>query len=152
MLNRNKHGESGITLIASNCEIAGDLHFSDQMQISGIVKGNIYAQAGSKSQLTIGHKGLVHGEIRVPNVIVNGKVYGDIHSDNHIELAAKAEIYGDIYYKLVEMVKGSRVDGKMVYRPEGRDDVAKPKATKALEKPEKEQAVASVSAVKSKRA
>ena len=50
------------------------------------------------------------------------------------------------------MVKGSRVDGKMVYRPEGRDDVAKPKSTKALEKPEKEQTVTSVSAVKTKRA
>ena len=39
MLNRNKHGESGITLIASNCEIPQGIFISDQMQISGIVKG-----------------------------------------------------------------------------------------------------------------
>ena len=71
----------------------------------------------------------MHGEIRVPNVIVNGKVYGDIHSDNHIELAAKAEIYGDIYYKLVEMVKAlelmerwftDRKDGMMLQNPRQR--------------------------------
>ena len=56
----------------------------------------------------------------MPNVIVNGKVIGDIRSDKHIELAAKAEVQGNVYYHLIEMVEGSRVDGHLVHLQEGK--------------------------------
>ena len=117
---KDSRSESGITLVATNCEFVGDVHFSDQLLVNGIVKGNIYAQAGSKAVITISEKGRVKGEIRVPNVIVNGKVYGDIRSDKHLELAAKAEVKGNVYYNLIEMVMGSRVDGNLVHVKDGR--------------------------------
>jgi cytoskeletal protein CcmA (bactofilin family) len=124
-------GGSGITLIANNCEISGDIHFSDQLQINGTVKGNIYAVEGSKAVVTVSEKGRVKGEIRSPNVIINGKVFGDVHSDKHLELAAKAEIKGNVYYNLIEMVMGSRVDGSLVHardRKDGKKDVTEASA------------------------
>jgi cytoskeletal protein CcmA (bactofilin family) len=90
--------------------------------VNGVVKGNIYAQSGSKALITISEKGCVQGEIRVPNVIVNGKVSGDIQSDKHIELAARAEVTGNIYYHQIEMVKGSRVDGNLVHLLDGKKE------------------------------
>lgn len=121
MFGQKNKSEAGITLIASNCEITGDVHFSDQLQINGVIKGNIYAQEGSKALVTISEKGRVKGDIRVPNIIVNGKVFGDIYSDKHVELAAKAEIKGNVYYSLIEMVMGSRVDGKLVHIKTGKE-------------------------------
>lgn len=145
--------KSGITLVATNCEIVGDVHFSDQLMINGVVKGNIHAQPGSKAQVTISEKGRVKGEIKVPNVIVNGKVYGDIHSDKHVELAAKAEIKGNVYYNLIEMVMGSKVDGNLVHMKDGKKEtrvaadteVPVPEAAKEAGKK-----VSTVSAVKGK--
>ncbi len=90
MFKKDGRSEAGITLIATNCELVGDIHFSDQLMVNGVVKGNIYAEAGSRATLTVSEKGQVHGEIRVPNVIVNGKVVGKIRSDMHIELAAQS--------------------------------------------------------------
>lgn len=122
----NKNGSrtgSGVTLIATNCELIGDVHFSDQLLVNGIVKGNIHARAGSKAVITVSEKGQVNGEIRVPNVIINGCVCGDIHSDNHIELAAKAVIEGDIYYNVIEMVRCSRVDGNLVHLQDGKKEI-----------------------------
>lgn len=148
MFKKDSRSESGITLIATNCELVGDVHFSDQLLVNGIVKGNIYAQAGSKATVTVSEKGWVRGEIRVPNVIVNGKVFGDIRSDKHVELAAKAEVKGNIYYSLIEMVKGSRVDGHFVHLQDGRQDVQEtPKQPKAAEKSD-EASVPTVAAVK----
>ena len=121
MFGKNKGLEAGITLIANNCEFSGDVHFSDHLLVNGVVKGNIIAQSGSKAVVTISEKGSVKGEIRVPNVIVNGKVFGDIYSDKHLELAAKAEIQGNVYYNLIEMVKGSKVDGNLVHLNQGKD-------------------------------
>ena len=125
MFNNSKsaRSESGITLIATNCEFVGDVHFSDQLLVNGVVKGNIYAQPGSKALITVSEKGRVQGEIRVPNVIVNGKVSGDIQSDKHVELAARAEVTGNIYYHYIEMVKGSRVDGNLVHLLDGKNEI-----------------------------
>jgi len=107
--------EAGITLIANNCEVVGDVYFSDQLLVNGIIKGNVYAREGSKATVTVSKNGVVRGELRVPNIIINGQVIGDIHSDKHIELAVNAQIKGDVYYKLIEMVMGSRVDGNLVH-------------------------------------
>lgn len=113
--------ESGITLVANNCELTGDVHFSDQLMVNGVVRGNVYAREGAKAVVTVSEKGRVKGDIRAPNVIVNGKVYGDIYSDKHIELAARAEVKGNVYYNLIEMVMGSRVDGNLVHVKPGKD-------------------------------
>ena len=123
MFGKKNRGEAGVTLVATNCELVGDIHFSDQLLINGVVKGNIYAQSGSKATVTVSEKGRVRGEIRVPNVIVNGKVFGDINSDRHVELAAKAEVKGNVYYNLIEMVLGSWVDGHLVHIREKRNEV-----------------------------
>ena len=110
-----KTGEAGTTLVAGNCTIEGDIHFSDELYINGTVVGNIYAIEGTKARVEVSERGRVEGEIRVPNVTINGQVLGDIHSDKHVELAAKAEIKGNVFYNLIEMVMGSRVEGNLVH-------------------------------------
>jgi cytoskeletal protein CcmA (bactofilin family) len=116
--------ESGITLVANNCEVVGDVCFSDQLLVNGIVKGNIYAREESKAEVTISKNGMVQGEVRVPNIVINGQVIGDVHSDKHIELAANAQIQGNVYYSFIEMVKGSRVDGNLVHVSDGAPEQA----------------------------
>ena len=135
MFGKENRGEAGVTLVATNCELVGDIHFNDQLLINGIVKGNIYAKSGSKATVTISEKGRVRGEIRVPNVVVNGKVFGDINSDRHVELAAKAEVKGNVYYNLIEMVMGSRVDGQLVNMRDGKKG-AKAVEEKTVAKPD----------------
>lgn len=149
MFKKEGRSESGTTLVATNCELVGDVHFSDELLVNGIVKGNIYAQSGSKAVVRISEKGRVRGEIQVPRVIVNGKVFGDIRSDKHVELAAKAEVKGNVYYHLIEMVQGSRVDGHLVHLQDGKQEAAESKPPKAAEKLD-EEVVAPVTAVKSK--
>ncbi len=125
MLGKSKKSasEKGLTLIAENCQVEGDVLFSDELVIQGVVKGNVIAQDGAKAHVRITDRGSVAGEIHAPNVVVNGKVCGDIHSNKHVELAAKAEVKGNVYYNLIEMVMGSRVDGNLVHVQEGKSEV-----------------------------
>lgn len=115
----------GATLIAANTRIEGDVHFSDQLLVNGDIRGNVFADQDSDAGLTISAKGEVAGEIRVPNVVINGRVKGDIHAGKHVELAAEARVEGNVYYHLIEMVMGARVDGSLVYTPPGEDKPAK---------------------------
>ena len=40
---------------------------------------------------------------------------GDVRSANHLELAAKAVVIGNVYYNLIEMVMGSEVNGNLMH-------------------------------------
>jgi cytoskeletal protein CcmA (bactofilin family) len=111
---RNKI-DKGVTLIAANTEITGDVKFDNQLYINGHVAGNVLADAGSDATVVVSEEGSVAGEIRVPNVVVNGKVEGNVYASNRVELAAKAAVQGNVYYKLIEMQLGAMVDGQLVH-------------------------------------
>jgi cytoskeletal protein CcmA (bactofilin family) len=102
------------TLISRATRVNGDLHFTGELQIEGKVTGNIYSDNEKDAKLVIADTGLIEGEIRVPVVIVNGKVLGNIHSSKHLELAAKANVTGTVHYNSIQMVKGSQLNGSMV--------------------------------------
>lgn len=126
------------TLISSKAEIVGDIHFSGGLHIDGRVYGNIIADDDSKAVLRISDKGVVEGEVSVPHVIVNGAIVGDVHSCEHIELAAKAAIKGNVFYNTIEMVMGAQVEGRMAHRYKSVKGSEKPKMPKQVtrEKPQ----------------
>lgn len=103
------------TLISSKVEIRGDVHFSGGVQIDGKVYGNVIASDNSNAFIQITDQGFVQGDIRVPQVVINGRVEGNVYSGKHLELAEKATIAGDVYYNLIEMVMGATVNGSMVH-------------------------------------
>lgn len=117
------------TLVSGKAELVGDLHFSGGLHIDGKVFGNIVADDDSKAVVRISEKGVVVGEISAPHVIVNGKVSGDIHSCEHVELASRATIDGNIFYNMIEMVMGAQVSGALQHRyrgkPENRPEMPK---------------------------
>lgn len=103
------------TLISKGTRISGDIHFTGDLQIEGRVTGNILVEGGGDAKLVVANNGVVEGEIRVPMVVVNGKVVGNVYSTKHVELAAKAVVEGNVHYNLIEMVKGAQVNGSLVY-------------------------------------
>jgi len=103
------------TIIGQQTRIEGDVHFSGGLHVDGLIKGAVIAEAGSASVLTVSENGRIEGDIRVPTVILNGMVSGDVHSDERVELAAKARVDGDVYYKLIEMAMGATVNGNLVH-------------------------------------
>ncbi len=125
------------TLVSGKAEVVGDVHFSGGLHIDGKVFGNIIAEDDSKAVLRISDKGLVEGEVSVPHVVINGTVVGDIHSCEHIELAAKAIVKGNVFYNTIEMVMGAQVDGRMAHRYKANKGGEKPRMPKQVtrEKP-----------------
>jgi cytoskeletal protein CcmA (bactofilin family) len=119
-------GSTSTTLISKNTEVVGDIHFSGTLHIEGVLRGNVYAKDGGEAHLEVAESGKVEGQMTVPTVRINGRVTGDIHSSKLVELAAKAEVDGNVHYKLIEMVKGAQVNGNFVYSGPDADTVAKP--------------------------
>jgi len=59
--------------------------------------------------------GEVIGEIHVPHIVINGVVRGNVYAGEHIELASKAMVNGNVYYKSMEMMLGAQINGSLLY-------------------------------------
>ncbi len=124
MWGKEKHKATKVdTLIGRNTEIRGDVLFSGGLHIDGSIKGNVIAESGSESLLTLSEFGTVEGEVRVPHVILNGSVVGDVHASDSIELATQASVSGNVYYSMIEMAMGAEVNGQLVRRTEAETPV-----------------------------
>ena len=104
------------SLIGRNTEVQGDVRFVGGLHVDGVIKGNVIAEDKAPSVLTLSEHGTIEGEVKVPNVILNGVVRGDVYAGEHIELAPNARVTGDIYYNLIEMAMGAEVNGKLVHQ------------------------------------
>lgn len=103
------------SLIGQQTEIKGDINFTGGLHIDGKVEGNITAAESSGSVLTLSDQGSIQGDVRVPNVILNGLVRGSVYAEEHIELALNARVIGNVYYNLIEMAMGAEVNGSLIH-------------------------------------
>ena len=101
------------TLIGVTTEMKGDISFSGGLRIDGKVKGNITARSDDNSTLVLSENAMVTGDVSVPHMIINGKIKGNVHSAERLELQPKAEINGDITYKVLEIAAGAQLNGTM---------------------------------------
>jgi len=114
MLGKKKRTARIDSLIGQFTEINGDILFSGGLHVDGKTKGNVEATEPG-SLLTVSDQGIVEGEVRVPNIVLNGQVIGDVFAGERIELAAQARVNGNVYYNLIEMAIGAEVNGKLVH-------------------------------------
>jgi len=105
------------TLVGQGTEIKGDLFFSGGLHVDGKIIGNVGAEEGSSAILILSEFGEIEGEVKVPNMVLNGKIVGDVHSSDRVELAPKSRITGSVYYDLLEMSIGAEVNGGLIHRP-----------------------------------
>jgi cytoskeletal protein CcmA (bactofilin family) len=114
-----KTGCSGIdTVIGSHTQVEGDIRFSGGLHVDGTIKGNLVAEPGTETVLTVSEKGRIEGDVRVPNLVLNGAVQGDVYASKRVELASHARVTGNVYYNLIEMAMGAEVNGNLVHRAE----------------------------------
>jgi len=111
------------TLIGQNTQIKGDIIFSRGLRIDGTVIGNITANGDDKAVLTISEQGKIEGEVKVPNLLINGSILGNVYASQHVELAPKAKVEGNLYYHLLEMTMGSEVNGQLIHMTEKNENI-----------------------------
>ncbi|VAW72657.1 Integral membrane protein CcmA involved in cell shape determination, partial [hydrothermal vent metagenome] len=93
----------------------GDLIFSGGLHVDGKIFGNVIAEGDSHSMLILSDQGQIEGEVRVPYVVLNGQVTGDVYANERVELSRHGRVKGNVYYNLLEMVMGAEVNGNLVH-------------------------------------
>lgn len=112
---KNFHSAKIDTLIGHGTVINGDLVFSGGLHVDGKIVGNVMAEESSEALLILSEFGHIEGEVKVPNMVLNGEIIGDVFGSNRVELAPKSCINGSVYYNLIEMAIGAQVNGGLVH-------------------------------------
>ena len=123
MLNRRRNDRNDrnntsheTSLIARGTVVRGDLRFSGALHLDGRIEGTVLSE-GDDAMFTLSEHGQVHGEIYVPQAVINGHVTGDVVVSVRLELAAQARIDGDLRYHTLEMAAGAQVNGRISRQP-----------------------------------
>jgi cytoskeletal protein CcmA (bactofilin family) len=110
------HGSDKVeTIIGKRVVINGDINFAGGLYIEGKVLGKVLAESGADSLITLAKEGCVEGEIKAPQVVISGRLIGDVYCSERVELTETAHIQGNIHYKLIEITAGATVSGQLVH-------------------------------------
>ena len=109
-------------LIGAGTTIEGNITFAGGLRVDGRVRGDVIAADGKPGTLVLSEQAQIEGEIRVSHVVINGTVIGPVHAAEYVELQAKANVTGDVYYKTLEIQLGAVVQGRLVYQNDSKSD------------------------------
>jgi cytoskeletal protein CcmA (bactofilin family) len=108
------HSEHFETLIGAHTEIQGELRLHQSARIDGRVIGNITSPQDVQATVVISASGWVQGDINAHRVLVAGKVSGQVHARERVELQARCEVQGDIKYGSIAVEHGAHVMGLLL--------------------------------------
>ena len=107
------------TIIGEGTVVQGDIVYVGGLHIDGRIVGNVSAEAGSSTTLTLSKLGSIHGNVNVPTVVIDGEVQGDVAASERVQLIANSRITGNVQYNLIEMEVGAEVNGQLVRQQSG---------------------------------
>ncbi|MGM5632050.1 polymer-forming cytoskeletal protein [Apibacter raozihei] len=112
MFNKKKNdspslgSENITTIIAEDCKIEGTINCKAFIKIDGQALGGITSAGG----VILGKKGYVKGDVKTKELIIYGKIEGDVFADN-LTLKETGSIIGNMHVKSFQVENGANYHG-----------------------------------------
>ena len=95
------------SIISEGTEFKGNIKTSGEIQIDGVLNGNVRAK-----QVVVDITGNVHGNITANFLRICGKIEGEIRAET-LEIVSSASVKGNVYKKTISMEAGSKIIGNI---------------------------------------
>ena len=103
--------------IGRTLTIKGEITGSEALYIDGCIEGKIIMP---DSRVTIGRNGKVDASIQAKEVVVMGKVTGNIECSDRVDIRAEGAVSGDITTVRISVEDGAALKGGIQVRSEGK--------------------------------
>lgn len=118
-----RKGTGSTSLLSRNVVIEGEVLGEENLHVDGNIKGRIKL----KGNLFVGASGTVEADVQASNVVIQGKIVGNVTADQQLEIQPSGKLIGDCTAASIDIREGAVFDGRSsMKRP--RTDVAKPAA------------------------
>jgi cytoskeletal protein CcmA (bactofilin family) len=112
-----------IAHIGRSVMVKGELSGSEDLYVDGQVEGTIELQGNS---LTIGPNGYLRANVNAKNVVVHGKLEGNVKASERTELRKSAVVTGDIFAQKIAIEDGAYFKGKVDIQKEAPRSASQP--------------------------
>jgi cytoskeletal protein CcmA (bactofilin family) len=100
--------------LGSGLHIKGQLTGTEDLQIDGKVDGPISLDG---HQLTVGPSAVLNSEIHAGEVVVFGKVVGNVHARDRVDVKTDGSVIGDISTARISIEDGAHFKGRIEIDP-----------------------------------
>lgn len=115
----------GMAHIGKSVLVKGELSGSEDLYIDGEIEGTVELK---DHNLIVGPNGRVHANLNAKEIVVQGKVQGNVRATDKIEIRKSGSLIGDIITARITIEDGAYFKGSIdIQRPES----ARPEARKA---------------------
>ncbi len=101
------------TMIGGDSFFQGTLRSKGSIRIDGKIEGGVSAEG-----IILGENAEVQGDISARTVVVGGKVTGNIHATESLELLAKSQVFGDLHAPQLVIAEGAIFEGSCLMASE----------------------------------
>src|SRR5438445_365201 len=125
--------------IGRSLVIKGEVTGSESLYIDGKIEGTINL---TDNRVTIGRNGVVHANITAREVVIMGKVQGNLQCSDRVDIRSEGSLTGDVITQRISVEDGAVLKGGVEVRsseqksqkPQSQGQV-KPAETKPAEQP-----------------
>jgi cytoskeletal protein CcmA (bactofilin family) len=93
-------------VLGESSKITGDIETLGTMIVDGTIIGHV-----SGEKVIIGEKAYIKGNIDAKNIILGGKIDGDLKGKERVELRATGKVSGDIFTSRLSITEGAVFHG-----------------------------------------
>ncbi|KKO51023.1 bactofilin family protein [Paenibacillus sp. DMB20] len=104
---KNKRSSGASTLISQGSQVEGSLHCEADLRIDGDFNGTIESQGN----VTIGESAVTRSNISAKEIVIAGKVYGDISAAGKLTITPTGQMYGDVTASSLIIMEGGVLNG-----------------------------------------
>ncbi len=100
----------GTAWLGSSIEVKGKISSDEDLQIDGTVEGPISLQG---KKLTVGRTARLNSEVVAREIIVYGKVQGNLRASDRVEVKKDGSVTGDITTARIMIEDGAHFKGRI---------------------------------------
>ena len=97
-----------VTHIGKSIVIKGEVSGSENVYLDGDLEGSVELPDGN---LTVGPDGRIRADLQARNIVIQGRVDGNLYGLEHVELKNSAIFAGDIYTPRIAIEDGASLEG-----------------------------------------
>jgi len=95
------------TILGAGTKVDGNINTKGSLRVEGTVVGEIKVEG----DLFVGEDAKIKTKVEARNVVVAGKIEGDITAENKLEILPTGKIDGDIKMKTIKIEEGAKFEG-----------------------------------------
>jgi cytoskeletal protein CcmA (bactofilin family) len=99
-----------VACLGETIEVKGKISGEEDLQVDGKVEGPISLQG---QRLTVGRTGQLNSEVNAREVVVYGKVHGNLRASDRVEIKKDGSVTGDVITARISIEDGAFFKGRI---------------------------------------